>query len=87
VADGDRDDVDELLGIDAEQRGAEDLVRLGVDHELHEPTRLLDGVGTRHGGDVGADAWWCVVVIVAYAEPAGSVGALAFWRRRNGVQD
>ena len=47
-----RDQVDQLLGVDAEQRRADEQPGVRVDDELDQPVRLTDDLGPGHGRDV-----------------------------------
>ncbi len=54
VAHGQRDSVDDFMGVVAEKRCAQDLVGARVDDDLHESCRLVDDAGPwhrRHGGN------------------------------------
>ena len=47
-----RDQIDDLLGIVAQQSGTQDLVGGSIDHHLHHPGGLADDAGPGHGGQL-----------------------------------
>ena len=51
LLDGQRHQVDQLLGVDHQQRGTQDAVGGGVDHELNDAVGVTHNLGTRHGGN------------------------------------
>ena len=48
-----RHEVDNLHRLDHQQLSTKNLVSLGINHELHDAARVLQGLRTRHGGDSG----------------------------------